>query len=125
MLKMVHAALTGAKPMADKVAATAFSIVLAIFICAVSLDFVGGLRKEVAELSKNRAVLLQEKRDAYDWLARSTDRNVRVIALEDASLYLYSGRVALRPRVAHAVAAVSCPRKSEKFRILSLKWLER
>ena len=97
MLKMVHAALTGAKPMADKVAATAFSIVLALFICAVSLDFVGGLRKEVAELSKNRAVLLQEKRGAYDWLTSSTDRNVRVVALEDASLYLYSGREALRP----------------------------
>jgi 4-amino-4-deoxy-L-arabinose transferase-like glycosyltransferase len=97
MLKMVHAALTGTRPMADKVVATAFSIVLAIFICAVSLDFVGGLRREVVGLSKDRAVLLQEKREAYDWLTSSTDRNARVVALEDASLYLYSGREALRP----------------------------
>jgi hypothetical protein len=97
MLKMVHAALIGARPMADKVVATAFSIVLVIFICAVSLDFVGGLRKEVVGLSNDRAVLLQEKRGAYDWLTSSTDPNARVVALEDASLYLYSGREALRP----------------------------
>ena len=48
-------------------------------------------------MGEERAALLREKREAYEWLARSTDQNARAIAYEDASLYLYTGRVAARP----------------------------
>jgi hypothetical protein len=99
IVKMAWAALTGTRPMAEKLAAVMAGIALAVFLCAVSFDYIGGLRKKVAELSRDRAVLLPEKREAYEWLTRSTDRNARVVALEDASLYLYSGRTALRPFV--------------------------
>lgn len=44
-----------------------------------------------------RGLLLEEKREAYDWIRRSTDPSARFIAYEDASLYLYTGRQAMRP----------------------------
>ena len=97
LLDMVDAALTGTKPIGERLVALGFGAVIALFIGAVSFNYAGGLRKEVAAMGEERAALLREKREAYEWLARSTDQNARAIAYEDASLYLYTGRVAARP----------------------------
>jgi hypothetical protein len=97
VLKMAHAALTGPRPPGEKLVAAALGIFVVVFIFAVSLNYVGGMRKRFAERSRERRALLPEKREAYDWLIRSTDTNARIVAFEDACLYLYSGRVAVRP----------------------------
>jgi len=51
----------------------------------------------LAKASEERAALLNEKRAAYAWLKQNTASNARVVAYEDASLFLYSGRQSLRP----------------------------
>lgn len=44
-----------------------------------------------------RSSILQEKREAYSWLRENSPPGTRVIAYEDATLFLYSGRQAMRP----------------------------
>jgi hypothetical protein len=47
--------------------------------------------------SADRAALMLEKREAYEWLRQSSSPEARFIAYEDASAYLYSGRQGMRP----------------------------
>jgi len=47
--------------------------------------------------SRARRQIRDEKLQAYSWLTLHTDPSETVIAYEDASLYLYSGRKAMRP----------------------------
>jgi len=47
--------------------------------------------------SEKRGALLKAKKSAYDWLVKNSAPNTRVIAYEDLSVYLYSGRMAMRP----------------------------
>lgn len=64
---------------------------------AMGINFVKGGRKVLIELASDRSSLLEEKREAYQWLNCCTSRNDIVIAYEDASLYLYSNRQSMRP----------------------------
>ena len=97
IFRLAHAALTSPAPVAEKLVASALGIVVVVFICIVSVKYTGGMRNVASDRSKQRGILLPEKRQAYDWLTRSTDPNARVVAYEDASLFLYSGREAIRP----------------------------
>jgi len=47
----------------------------------------------------SRAHPMDEKRQAYKWIREHTDPGVRIAASDDAVLYLYTGRQALRPVV--------------------------
>jgi 4-amino-4-deoxy-L-arabinose transferase-like glycosyltransferase len=51
------------------------------------------------ENSRERAALLAEKRQAYTWLRRNTPVDSKILAYEDASLFLYSGRQSMRPTI--------------------------
>ena len=61
-------------------------------------------RKSLARESGQRGALLRQKREAYAWLAENSTPDARVIAFEDASLFLYSGRQAMRPMILTPVA---------------------
>jgi hypothetical protein len=63
----------------------------------IGWNFVRGGREDMRRLGVERAALLQEKRKAYDWLRRNSPVQARAIAGEDAALYLYTGRQAMRP----------------------------
>jgi hypothetical protein len=76
----------------------------AVFLCAVIVmlfALIGAsLRfdlRSIAEKSKVRAEALEEKRAAYAWLRSNTPAGSRVIAYEDASLFLYANRQSFRP----------------------------
>ncbi|HWH60055.1 MAG TPA: hypothetical protein VN682_20675 [Terriglobales bacterium] len=56
----------------------------------------GGERKWLTSTSGERGALLPEKREAYEWLKWHSAKNSRAIAMEDAALYLYSGRQAMQ-----------------------------
>lgn len=71
---------------------------IAALFCALSWNYVRGARYLMA-LGTDRMQLLQDKRAAYEWLSCCTLRNDVVVAYEDASLYLYSGRPSMRPVV--------------------------
>jgi 4-amino-4-deoxy-L-arabinose transferase-like glycosyltransferase len=103
LVGLVRTGLKGGRPMADRVLACAFGAAILAMLCAMGFDYAGGVRKEVTDLSESRAAILPEKLAAYDWLKRSTGRDARVVAYEDASLFLFTGRQAVRPfRVGHA-----------------------
>jgi 4-amino-4-deoxy-L-arabinose transferase-like glycosyltransferase len=89
--------IVGDRPLAEKGLAAALGLVLAVCCLAAAADYAGGTRKVIKQQSEDRAALLQEKREAYEWLAHSTDSNARVVAYEAASLYLYSNRAVVRP----------------------------
>jgi hypothetical protein len=78
--------------------------IAAFFFCAVgSALFLGGVvswQKGATILAKNsrlRASLLGEKRQGYAWIRQNTMPTARIVAYEDASLFLYADRQAMRP----------------------------
>jgi hypothetical protein len=52
-------------------------------------------RAALRTASRDRAALLEEKRQAYNWILQNTAPDARVVAGEDAALYLYTGRQAI------------------------------
>jgi hypothetical protein len=69
--------------------------VIAVVLSVSWFFWEGGvsLRRE----SDLRGSILQEKREAYSWLRENSPADTRVVAYEDATLFLYSGRQAVRP----------------------------
>ena len=79
-----------------------FAAGLGITLCACGLgiawNFVTNAdRVKLRRSSIDRAALLSEKREAYDWLRQNTLEDGRVVAGEDGSVYLYTGRQAMAP----------------------------
>ena len=76
----------------------------------VLLNYLGGIRKFIEQQSQQRGALLVEKREAYDWISNHTPADARIIAYEDAVMYLYTWRQALRP-IAFSTAAYYEPER--------------
>jgi hypothetical protein len=79
-------------------------VAFALSTFAISLGFaiagnVAAARKPIAQLSAGRALLRIQKEEVYRWLAINAPANSFVVAWEDASVYLYTGRKAMRPFV--------------------------
>jgi hypothetical protein len=82
------------------------SKVAVAFFCALGLALLLGSGASLWHNSRSlqrrgdaRAELLVEKRQAYAWLGSNTRLDARVLAYEDASLYLYTARQAMRPTI--------------------------
>jgi hypothetical protein len=56
-----------------------------------------GNSRLISRESQERGKLLAEKHEVYSWLRANTPPDSKVIAYEDVSLFLFSGRQALRP----------------------------
>ena len=69
----------------------------AALICGLAWNYAFGTRTALAQIAGNRARILPEKREAYEWLSCCTSRGDVTIAYEDAALYLYSSRQSMRP----------------------------
>jgi len=114
LLKMIGGTLSSSRAMTDKLIAVTIALLIAAFSCAIAWNYIGGSRKLVEEESRNRSSLITAKRAAYAWLLRSTSPDARVIAYEDASVYLYTGRLSMRP-VAFTPAALHDPELLERI----------
>jgi hypothetical protein len=97
VLRLVRVTMLSDRPRHEKAVAVSLCLVIVGFGCAVLINYAGGMRSLLAEKSRERADISEEKQAAYQWLSRSTATKARVIAYEDASVYLYAGRVAIRP----------------------------
>jgi len=78
----------------------AFVAGLRLALCAgglgIAWNFVANKdRASQRRFSFDRAALLKEKREAYAWIRQNTPEDGRVVAGEDGSLYLYTGRQAM------------------------------
>ena len=75
----------------------------ALFYTTAAIVFVTSLMSSWGDLHslslrvERRVFLINDKREAYNWLRQHTPPDSRVIAFEHASVYLYSGRQAIRP----------------------------
>src|SRR5262249_10286927 len=85
------------RPRAEKLLAGGLSVGLLTLAGTVAWDYVDGFRPLLRAMGTRRAALLAEKMQVYDWLRQNTDPQTRVVTYEDASLFLYTGRQAIRP----------------------------
>jgi hypothetical protein len=98
-LTLIRSTLAGRRAPSERIFAAMFGLGAVALLCALAVNYVGGTRRIIAENGRNRSILLDEKREAYQWLSCCTSRDDVVIAYEDAALYLYSGRQSMRPLV--------------------------
>jgi 4-amino-4-deoxy-L-arabinose transferase-like glycosyltransferase len=110
---MVRGTLAHGRARSEKILALLLGLGLAALAGAVAWNYAGGARSIMEARSRERAALLREKREAYVWLRRNSPADARVIAEEDASLYLYTGRQAARA-VALSPAGVFEPARLEE-----------
>lgn len=89
--------LGAAAPLSQRVVAGALSAVLILIFGFIAWNYVIEDPKRLSEASVYRASALQERGEAYQWIRQHTAPEDRVAAWDDFSLYLYTGRQALRP----------------------------
>lgn len=99
LFQMIVRTSRAGKSLGDKLVAAGFGCVLVLFCGCILWNYAGGMRTLIQDKSRERATLLQSKREAYRWLAASTQPDDRLIAWEDGVAYLYTGRSAMRPIV--------------------------
>lgn len=92
-----YTTMTNSKVWSQRILAAIFAFGLLALTCGIALNDAFGTRILFGEMARNRSSLLPEKREAYQWISCCTSRDDVVIAYEDASLYLYSGRQSMRP----------------------------
>jgi hypothetical protein len=96
MARRMWESFNRARPGTERWAAALLSLVLIVFAAGI------GLAQErnssvISRESEERGSLLSEKHEAYSWLRANTPPDSKVIAYEDVSLFLFSGRQAFRP----------------------------
>ncbi len=88
-------ALRGPRPPAERaIAAIAGVLALALAI-GMAWNFIFSDRAGMKKASDDAAQLLAEKKEAYGWLREHAAPDARVVAGEDVTLYLYTGRQAM------------------------------
>jgi hypothetical protein len=76
--------------------AAVLGVVMLFVGLGLIVNYVNGHRRALYALSRQRGTILKSKQEAYQWLANH-DCCSPVLAYEDADVYLYSGRTAMRP----------------------------
>jgi hypothetical protein len=96
LLGRIRASLQATEPKEEKVAAVFLGAAVLALALGTGWSLWHGVTL-VGRQSQLRAESLKEKREAYWWVRENTPVGSRVVAYEDAALYLYSGRQAVRP----------------------------
>jgi hypothetical protein len=97
LLKLLASQLSAARAALDKVVVAMLGALVFVVACAIAVNYMWGTREFMRQQSDKRSTLLKGKQAAYDWLAKHAAPDARVIAYEDPGVYLYSGRMAMRP----------------------------
>jgi hypothetical protein len=98
-LTFTYGTFTRSKMQGEKIIAGILALGVVAVLCGMVLNYARGARTILAQMVSDRASLLAEKREAYQWLSCCTSPEDVAMAYEDASLYLYSGRQSMRPAV--------------------------
>ncbi len=96
LMKRIGLALRDGSVNAERPAAIFLSAAVVVMFLNISWFFWRGAIS-IRRASELRSTMLQEKREAYSWLRENSSTDSRVIAYDDASLFLYSGRQAMQP----------------------------
>jgi hypothetical protein len=79
---------------ADKAAATAASVLVALFCAYTVLQAGHGLRIMVPQILDEHAQVYQDNQSVYEWIRKSTPADARFLSYIDGLLYLHTGRQA-------------------------------
>ncbi|MFZ0522951.1 MAG: hypothetical protein WAL95_18125 [Candidatus Acidiferrales bacterium] len=104
---LIRESLERSQPRTQRWIAASLTIALAGFAAGIGWAQEGNSRL-ISRQSQARGRLLSEKHEAYSWLRANTLPSSKVVAYEDVSLFLFSGRQALRP-IAFSPAAFYDP----------------
>jgi 4-amino-4-deoxy-L-arabinose transferase-like glycosyltransferase len=99
LVRMLVASLHDACPAGERVLAGVMLTGVIILVGIAVWNYGSGYRPQLSGMGEQRSRLMQEKAEAYQWIRQNTDPEARVVAYEDASLYLYTGRQAVPPIV--------------------------
>lgn len=112
LVRQIGKSFDRSQPLTERWVATFLTVVLVVFAVGICWAQKSNLRL-ISREGQERGSLLHEKREVYSWLRTNTPPDSRAIAYEDAFLYLYSGRKALRP-IAFSPAALYDPSLLER-----------
>jgi hypothetical protein len=96
ILVLVQSRIFAGSRHSERIMAVAFGVAMLLIGLGVIVNYVNGHRRNLYALSRQRETILKSKQEAYRWLA-DHDCCSPVLAYEDADVYLYSGRTAMRP----------------------------
>jgi len=89
---------------AEKALAGALALALVALTALAANHYLADFRPRLRVLATQRAALEAEKQQLWSWIRTNTPADTRFVAHEDVSLYLYTGRQAMRPIVFSAGA---------------------
>jgi hypothetical protein len=98
VIAQIRASVQRPHSIAAKVAAGFFCAIGAALAIGAGISCWRGIQSNT-QLSESRASLLEDKREAYSWLQQNSPADARILAYEDVSAYLYSGRLGMRPTI--------------------------
>ena len=87
------------KPVLDRVVSGILAGALAWLVLFAAIGYLWRAPRGLLRGHAERALLAAEKRQAYRWILENTKESDRFISYEDAALWLYTGRQALRPMI--------------------------
>ena len=97
--RLVFESFGASHSLTEKSLAGTLCVCLVALLGAILTNYINGGRSKLRHSIEERASILPEKLQAYDWLKQHTSTNQPIIAFEDSSLYLYTGRPAVQPIV--------------------------
>lgn len=94
----IRASLGKKTAIGEKIAPALFCLAGAALVLAIPVSLWRGLG-QISRGQEMRGTLLAERKEAYGWLREHTPADARIIAYEDVSAFLYTGRQGLRPTI--------------------------
>jgi len=101
----------------ERTAAIFLGFAVLVLVSGIGWFFCRGTAS-IRRASELRGLTLKEKREAYSWLRQNTSNDTRVIAYEDASVFLYSGRQAMQPVIFAPAGIVRLALLSDELRCI-------
>ena len=103
-----------------RILAASFSLILGSLFAFIGWNYLLGDPKRLRDASAFQQRALVERQQAYQWIREHTVPDDRIAAWEDVTLYLYTGRqalrpIAIRPQAAYAGDKLSLQRDLEHF----------
>jgi hypothetical protein len=99
LVRILLAGLRAGRPANERVLAGAMLIGVAMLAGIAAWNYCYGYRPQLRRMGEQRALIMREKTQAYQWIRQNTDPDTRFVAYEDPSFYLYTGRQAVLPMV--------------------------
>ena len=99
ILESVAEVFRARKPVLDRVISGVLAAGLAWLVLFAAMGYLWHAPRGLLGSHEARAAVATEKRQAYRWVVENTKESDRFVCYEDAALWLYTGRQALRPMI--------------------------